>query len=121
MSCNDYQALETLDAAFDAAMSAGDSAALHALTAEDFVYTHSGGERQARAEFLAAQAARAVRSTRRVFGIVTEVHADFALTFGETEIRYTTGRPPHLLRFARVYRRTESGWRLASHRGIENR
>ena len=119
--CNDGLALRALDVAFDAAMSAGDSAALAALCAGDFVYTHSGGEVQPRTLFLAAQAARTVRSTRRVFAIAVEVHADFALTWGETEITYLTGRPPHRLRYARAYRRDADGWRLASHRGIEDR
>ena len=113
--------LTALDARFDAAMSSGDLAALGGMVAEDFVYTHSGGERQSRGEFLDAQVARTARSTRRVFGIVTEVHADFAVTFGETEITYPTARPLHLLRYARVYRRTPVGWLLASHRGIDTR
>jgi ketosteroid isomerase-like protein len=120
VGAHDAAPLEALDAAFDAAMSAGDLDALRTLAAADFVYTHAGGERQSRAEFLEAQAARRVRSTRRVFGIVTEVHADFALTFGETEIVYTTGRSPHLLRYTRVYRRSKTGWQLASHCGIED-
>src|SRR3954451_13234451 len=76
---NEASALRALDAAFDAAMSSGDIAALDALAADDFVYTHSGGESQARADFLQAQADRSVRSTRRFFDIRPEAHADFAL------------------------------------------
>src|SRR5213079_1070138 len=50
--------LADLDAAVDTAMSERDAAALERLLAPDFIYTHSNGRSQPRAEFIAAIAAR---------------------------------------------------------------
>jgi ketosteroid isomerase-like protein len=106
------------DLQFDAAVSAGDLATLAALIADDFIYTHSTGQIQSRAEYLAALGARQSRSQRAVSNVRVEIHADIGITSGDLTITYPSTRPPHLLRYLRVHRRIDGVWQAISHRTL---
>ena len=92
---------------------------LDALLAPDFVYTHTGGQRQGRAEFLAGIASRPGHATRRLCGISVEVHGMLAITFGNLTINYQSGRADHYLRYVRVHRFEDGVWSTIWHRTFE--
>jgi ketosteroid isomerase-like protein len=109
-------ALRGLDAAFDAAFSAGDTETLAALLADDFVYTHSTGVSQAKEVFVEYVAGRQSRSVRRTSDVIVQLHADVAVIYGNLTISYSTGRPDHYLRYVRVYRSTLEAWKPIAQR-----
>jgi hypothetical protein len=109
------QQLAARDVAFDDAVSQAAVEQLEALLAPDFVYTHTGGQRQSRGEFLATVATRRGHSTRRVSGISVELHGAIAVTAGDLTISYQSGRADHYLRYVRVHRRDDGAWSTISH------
>jgi ketosteroid isomerase-like protein len=107
------------DVDFDDAFSRGAVEELTPLLAPDFVYTHTAGQRQSRAGFLATIAARDSRPTRRLSAITVELHGPLAVSFGDLTISYPAGRADHYLRYVRVHRLDGCAWRLISHRTFE--
>jgi ketosteroid isomerase-like protein len=112
------QTLSELDQAVDTAMSERDAAALDAALADDFIYTHSNGRAQPKAEFVAAIVQRSDPPRRVLSDVHVELHGDIAVTRGNLDIRYLDNRPDLFMRYVRVYRRFDSKWRAISHRTV---
>jgi ketosteroid isomerase-like protein len=110
--------LADLDAAIDTAMSDRDAAALERLLAADFIYTHSNGRPQPRAEFIAAIAARDNPPRRMLTDVQVELHGDVAVTRGNLDIVYHDERPNLYMRYVRVYRQIGQDWQAISHRTV---
>ena len=108
--------LRALDLAIDAAVDRQDAAALDALLADDFVYTHAGGEGEPKRRFIATVVARAEPPRRVLHDLQVEPHGDMAVTRGTIEFVYRDARPNLSLGFVRVHRALTGGWRTISHR-----
>jgi ketosteroid isomerase-like protein len=111
--------LAARDVAFDAAVCDAAVDLLDPLLALDFVYTHTGGQRQTRAEFLASVATRRGHAARRLSAISVEIHGRLAVTFGDLTISYQSGRADHHLRYVRVHRYEGGAWSTIFHRTFE--
>jgi ketosteroid isomerase-like protein len=112
------QLLRDLDVAIDTATSDQDAAALERLLADEYVYTHSNGRSQTKAEFIAGVVAR-VNPPRRILGDVqVELHGDVAVTRGNLDILYSDERTNLFMRYVRVYRLMDAGWLPISHRTV---
>jgi ketosteroid isomerase-like protein len=111
-------ALQSLDPQIDTAMAQGDLAALDALLAPDFIYTHSNGMHQAKAEFSEAIGKRENRPRRDLSEIEAEVHGDVAVTRGNLDVVYSDGRPTLVFRYVRIWRLVNGAWRAISHRTL---
>lgn len=112
------EALLRLDEEVDVALSTPDLPALLRLMAEDYVHAHSHGLRQSRAEFLDRLAQRDDVPVREQGNVVAESHGDIAITAGDVDVRYGGKRPDVYKRYVRVWRRTDAGWALISHRNL---
>ena len=110
--------LIALDPKMDTAMAEGDGATLESLLAPDFIYTHSNGNSQAKAEFIDAIVRRENRPRRDLSEIAAEVHGDVGVTRGNLDVVYADGRPTLLFRYVRVYRLMPAGWQPISHRTV---
>jgi ketosteroid isomerase-like protein len=111
-------ALREIDVAIDAAVSARDAASLDHLLADDFVYTHAGGQTEPKREFIATAVARDDPPRRILHDVQVEPHGDVAITRGTIEFIYTDARPNLYLGYVRVHRLLDSGWRAISHRSF---
>ena len=109
---------EPVDGAIDDAMANQDGPALERLLAEDFIYTHSNGSSQAKAEFIAAILARTNPPRRLLNDVHVEVHHDVAVTRGNLDLVYHDDRPNLYMRYVRVYRRQNGAWLAFSHRTV---
>jgi hypothetical protein len=98
-------------------------AVLDGAYAPGFRFKHSTGELERRAEWLAS-VARARFTSRQVDSLDVEVHGDVALTTGRLHVRRAPGDPEwatspewreYTVRYARVYQKRGSGWRLLTH------
>jgi len=107
--------LRELDLAVDTAVSNRDAAGLDRLLADDFVYTHAGGKPEPKREFIATAVARDDPPRRVLHDIQVEPHGDVAVTRGTIEFIYSDARPNLYLRYVRVHRQLEGGWRPISH------
>jgi len=107
-----------LDPRIDTAMAQGDLATLQMLLAADFIYTHSNGNHQAKAEFIEAIGKRENRPRRDLSEIEAEVHDDIAVTRGNLDVVYHDGRPSLYFRYVRVWRLHDGVWRAISHRTV---
>jgi len=107
-----------LDTAIDTAMSGQDAAALGSLLADDFIYTHSNGQSQAKPEFIAAILARTNPPRRVLTDVHAELHADIAVTHGNLDILYSDDRPNLYMRYVRVFRQIDARWLAISHRTV---
>jgi ketosteroid isomerase-like protein len=112
------EALDQLDPLIDNAMAQRDAAALESLLAPDFIYTHSNGLSQAKAEFIAAIAARENPPRRDLSETVAERHDDVLVTRGNLDVVYSDGRPALCFRYVRTWRLLDGGWRLISSRTL---
>jgi ketosteroid isomerase-like protein len=111
--------LRTLDQAIDTAMSQRDAAQLESALADDFIYTHSNGRSQPKAEFIAAIIQRSDPPERVLSDVQVELHGDIAVTRGNLDIRYhDADRPDLFMRYVRVYRQFGAEWRAISHRTV---
>jgi hypothetical protein len=110
--------LADLDAAIDNAMSGQDGAALNRLLADEFVYTHSNGQSQAKAEFIAVILARTNPPRRVLSDVHAEPHGDITVNRGNLDILYHDDRPNLYMRYVRVYRRLDGEWKAISHRTV---
>jgi ketosteroid isomerase-like protein len=111
-------ALRALDQRIDTAVSKRDAATLEAWLADDFIYTHSNGKSQTKAEFIDAIAQRENPPDRIDTGIGVEFHDDIAVTRGDLDIEYHDDRPNLYMRYVRVYRLVGDRWRAISHRTV---
>ena len=115
----DFDAIfQDLDPQMDNAMASNDTAALEALLAPDFLYTHSNGKTQDKAEFIAAIGARPNPPARPLSDIQAEVHGDIAVTRGNLNVVYRDHAPTKMFRYVRVYRREGERWVPFSHRTL---
>jgi ketosteroid isomerase-like protein len=110
--------LRDLDHAIDTAVSDRDAATLDSLLADDFIYTHSNGRSQPKADFIQAIAQRADPPRRVLSDVHVELHGEVAVTRGDLDIRYSDDRPDLYMRYVRVYRQVGTGWHAISHRTV---
>ena len=111
-------ALRALDQRIDTAVSRRDAATLESVLADDFIYTHSNGKSQSKAEYIEAIAKRDNPPARIDSGIGVEFHDDIAITRGDLDIEYRDDRPNLYMRYVRVYRLSDDRWRPISHRTV---
>jgi ketosteroid isomerase-like protein len=113
---DDKQTLADLDKRMDELAASGDLAALGALVAPDFIYTHSTGQSQTRDEWFASNAQNAGKFKRLVTDVEVEVHGDVAVTRGNLDIVRDDG--PVLMRYVRVHRLKDGKWQAISNRTV---
>jgi ketosteroid isomerase-like protein len=110
--------LVSLDPQIDTAMAEGDLAALDALLAPDFIYTHSNNNHQAKTEFIEAIGKRENRPRRDLTEVEAEVHGNVAVTRGNLDVVYYDERPTLYFRYVRIWRAEGNAWRAISHRTV---
>jgi ketosteroid isomerase-like protein len=110
--------LRQLDVIIDTAVSERDAATLGGVLADDFVYTHSNGRSQTKAEYVGAITGREQPPRRVLNEIQVELHGDIAVTRGNLDIEYADDRPNLYMRYVRVYRLADHHWRAISHRTV---
>jgi ketosteroid isomerase-like protein len=115
---SDTEALRELDQAIDTAMSDRDGTLLDSRLADEFIYTHSNGRSQSKADFIAAIVQRSDPPRRILSDVQVELHGDIAVTRGDLDIRYLDDRPNLYMRYVRVYRQFDANWRAISHRTV---
>lgn len=111
-------ALRELDQTIDTAVSERDETVLNSVLADDFIYTHSNGRSQSKAEFVDAIKRREDPPRRLLQNIGVEFHDDVAVTRGDLDIHYHDNRPSLYMRYVRVYRFLGDRWRPISHRTV---
>jgi hypothetical protein len=109
--------LISLDPRIDTAMAQQDRQILDDLLADDFVYTHSNGLSQNRADFIAAILKRENPPRRDLSEVQAEVHGDITVTRGNLDVVYDDGRRL-VFRYVRVWRLLDRAWRAISHRTL---
>ncbi len=92
-------------------------ATLEGILAPDFVYTHSTERSDPRPAFLAWVANRVPNSQRVLSDVQVEQHDDVAVTRANLDIVYLDNSRKYL-RFVRVYRNLDGGWKLISSRTV---
>jgi ketosteroid isomerase-like protein len=107
-----------LDVAIDTATADQDAAALEALLAADYIYTHSNGRSQTKAEYIAGVVARDNPPRRNLNDVHAEIHGDVAITRGNLDIVYNDERTNLFMRYVRVYRQRAGRWQPISHRTV---
>jgi hypothetical protein len=106
--------LIALDARIDELASAGNLDALRPLLADDYVYTHSTGHSQDKAEWLDSLVPLGGQRQRVPSSIEAEQHGDIAVTRANLDIVWRDGRPTAYNRYVRVWRRSATGWQVIS-------
>jgi len=109
--------LEALDLSIDALASKGDFAALEALLADDFVYSHSTGQVQDKATWIASLGPLLGRRQRVPTNLRVELHGDVAVVTADLDIVWNDA-PTKYNRYVRVWRRSEDKWRAISQRTV---
>jgi ketosteroid isomerase-like protein len=109
--------LAALDPQIDIAMARQDSQTLDSLLADDFIYTHSNGLSQPKAEFIAAILKRENPPRRDLTDVQAEVHGDITVTRGNLDVVYDNGRRL-VFRYVRIWRLVDGSWRTISHRTL---
>jgi ketosteroid isomerase-like protein len=109
--------LIALDPQIDTAMARQDGQTLDSLLADDFIYTHSNGLSQPRADFIAAILKRENSPRRDLSEVQAEVHGDITVTRGNLDVVYHDGRRL-VFRYVRVWRLIDGSWRAISHRTL---
>jgi ketosteroid isomerase-like protein len=112
------ETLRNLDVAIDTATADQNAEALTRLLADEYIYTHSNGRSQAKAEFIAGVMARVNPPRRNLSDVQVEIHADIAVTRGNLDIVYNDERTNLFMRYVRVHRRFAEGWLPISHRTV---
>jgi hypothetical protein len=110
-------ALVRLDASIDEAASDGDFARLDGLLADDFIYTHSTGTVQDKAEWVESLKPLTGKRRRVVSGARAELHGDVAVVAGDVDIVWTD-RETKLNRYVRVFRLVDGAWKAISQRTV---
>jgi Domain of unknown function (DUF4440) len=106
--------LIALDPQLDTAMAQQDGQTLDSLLADDFIYTHSNGLSQPKANFIAAILKRENPPRRDLGEVQAEVHRDITVTRGNLDVVYDDGRRL-VFRYVRVWRLLDGAWRAISH------
>lgn len=109
-------ALMALDRDIERAATAGDREALERMLADDFVYTHSTGKVETKAEWIDGLLRLVGQRDRVPEPERAEIHDDVGVVTGELDIVWHTDRPQAYNRYARVYREQGGTWRLISQR-----
>jgi Domain of unknown function (DUF4440) len=109
--------LISLDPRIDTAMAQQDGQTLDSLLADDFIYTHSNGLSQPKADFIAAILKRENPPRRDLSEVQAEVHGEITVTRGNLDVVYDDGRRL-VFRYVRVWRLVDSDWRAISHRTL---
>jgi ketosteroid isomerase-like protein len=109
--------LIALDPQIDTAMAQQDGHTLDSLLAPDFIYTHSNGLSQTRADFIAAILKRENPPRRDLSEVQAEVHGDVTVTRGNLDVVYEDGRRL-VFRYVRIWRLADAAWRAISHRTL---
>jgi hypothetical protein len=115
---SDAEQLRGLDAMIDEAGSDGDFGTLENLLAEDFIYTHSTGTVQTKAEWIESLKPLVGKRRRVASGIAVELHDDVAVVWGDVDINWADGRSV-LNRYVRVYRLQNDRWQAISQRTLK--
>ena len=109
--------LEALDLSIDALASNGDFTALEALLADDFVYSHSTGQVQDKATWVASLSPLLGRRQRVPSNLRVELHGDVAVVSADLDIVWNDA-PTKYNRYVRVWRRIAGTWRAISQRTV---
>ena len=109
--------LQALDLSIDALASAGDFAALEALLADDFVYSHSTGVVQDKPAWVASLVPLLGRRQRVPSNLRVELHGDVAVAYADLDIVWNDA-PTKYNRYVRVWRREGGQWRAISQRTV---
>ena len=116
--------LMDLDRRLQEAAVKGDAQLFERYLADDFVFTHSGGQTDTKADWVArAKQVPAPYLARRVSDQTVETHGDVALVAGRLDVRV----PPspkqaqaapqcYALRYLHVYGKRNGHWMFLSHR-----
>ncbi len=92
-----------------------DRAALERFLAEDLQYAHAGGQRQTKAEYIAAVTKGAARYESFVFSDVTvRVSGKAAWLTGFVDVKLV-GQESFRVRTMQVYVKNEGQWQMAAH------
>ena len=109
--------LAAFDARIDELASKADVEALEELLADDFVYVHSTGNRQNRAEWLESLLPLAGKRDRVVSNVQVDLHGDIAVVGGDLDIVWKD-RQTVTNRYVRVLRKHGDGWRAIAQRTV---
>jgi ketosteroid isomerase-like protein len=105
--------LSVLDISIDDLASKGDFAALAALLADDFVYSHSTGLVQNKQEWLKSLQPLVGKRNRVAAGVTVEAHGDVAVVKGNLDVVWFAA-PTKYNRYVRIYRQHDGAWRAIS-------
>ena len=105
--------LVRLDVSVDELASKGEFAALAALLADDFVYSHSTGLVQDKAEWIEGLKPLVGKRDRVANVVGVEFHGDIAVVRGEVDIVWKEA-PTKYNRYVRVFRQTDGVWQAIS-------
>src|SRR5215213_420571 len=105
--------LVRLDVSVDELASKGEFAALAALLADDFVYSHSTGLVQDKAEWIEGLKPLVGKRDRVANVVGVEIHGDIAVVRGEVDIVWKEA-PTKYNRYVRVLRQTDGVWQAIS-------
>jgi hypothetical protein len=105
--------LSRLDVGVDELASKGEFAALAALLADDFVYSHSTGLVQDKQEWLESLKPLVGKRDRVASGVTVEMHGDVAMVKGDLDVVWVAA-PTKYNRYVRIYRLVGGDWRAIS-------
>jgi len=105
--------LSRLDVSVDELASKGDFAALSALLADDFVYSHSTGLVQDKQEWLDSLKPLVGKRDRVANVVAVEMHGDVAVVKGDLDVVWREA-PTKYNRYVRIYRLDSGAWRAIS-------
>ena len=105
--------LSRLDVSVDELASKGEFAALSALLADDFHYSHSTGLVQDKREWLDSLVPLVGKRDRVANVVNVELHGDVAVVKGALDVVWVAA-PTKYNRYVRVYRLREGAWRAIS-------
>jgi hypothetical protein len=105
--------LEGLDAKIENAATSGDFATLETLLAPDFIYTHTNGRVQNRAEWFELLGGLSGKRERNVSEVEVEVHDDIAVTRANLDVVGLPGGTKYM-RTVKVYRLKDGRWQAIS-------
>jgi ketosteroid isomerase-like protein len=119
--------LAELDARLQQAAVKGDADLLERHLSDDFVFTHSGGQRDTKADWVRrAKQAPPPYLARKVSDQAVEVHGDVALVTGRLDVQVPpsprqaqSGPQCYALRYAHVYARRNGRWMFLSHQTMQ--
>ena len=109
--------IAALDLSIDELASDANLKQLEALLAEDFIYVHSNGKRQGRADWLESLQPLVGRRRRVASQVEVDLHDDVAVAIGDLDIVWQDGRVVKN-RYVRVYRRNDAVWRAIAQRTV---